>query len=141
MRAFARLLPALPRRSRLIWLVLCSVLLQPLAWAAQPAATWVELPYCALAQRGAGAAVDDSTATPPAHRAGHHGAAHTLLVLLNPAAVGAGSGSLLAPPPAPGLQPALAGVGCRLRVSPVAGLRLQPRAHTTPPSRAPPFSF
>lgn len=147
MRAPALLLPALRRRTRLIWLVLWALLLQPLAWAAQPAARWVALPYCATAAQGPGAVTTAATrmAAPPAaaqaqvpHAAPGTAPAHSLLVLLNPAALGAAPGGPLAPPPAPSLHPALADGGRTLAAAPADTLRLLPCPHATPPSRAPP---
>ncbi|MGE0072635.1 MAG: transcriptional regulator algP [Thiomonas sp.] len=136
MRAPAPLLPALRRRTRLIWLVLWTLLLQPLTWAAQPAATWVELPYCATAQQAAAA---DAVAALPHQATPRHGAPHTLLVLLNPAALCAAPGGLLAPPPASGGHLALTGGGSLQAASGTSALRLQQRAHATPPPRAPPL--
>lgn len=101
MRAPPRL-PASPLSpTRLIWLVALALVLQPLAWARQPAVQWVSLPYCATS------AAPGQHATPDASGAAK-GQAHHLRVLLNPAAALNAAGMQLAPPAAP--NPAVASV-------------------------------
>ena len=91
MRAHVRLLASLPSPARLIWLVVLALALQPLAWARQPDAQWVSLPYCATsAAPGQHGTPDIAGAT-----TGH---AHHLRVLLNPAAALNAAGTQLALP-------------------------------------------
>lgn len=92
MRATPR--PLALQLPRLIWLVVLALALQPLAWARQPAAQWVSLPYCTT---GA-ASVQHAS---PAAQASVGGHAHHLRVLLNPAAALNAAGAQWALPAAP----------------------------------------
>jgi hypothetical protein len=70
---------AFARISRLIWLVVLALALQPVVSAQQPAAYWVNLSYCS------GSATPGQHAAPGTGDAAH-GPPHHLWVLLNPAA-------------------------------------------------------
>jgi len=101
MRATFRQFASLPSSARLIWLVILALALQPLAWAQQPAAQWVTLPYCTTS-----AAPAAHAAARPTDAARDH--AHHLQVLLNPAAALNATGSQWALPAAPIATVALA---------------------------------
>jgi hypothetical protein len=101
MRATFRQFASLPSSARLIWLVVLALALQPLAWAQQPAAQWVTLPYCTTS-----AAPAAHAAARPTDAARDH--AHHLQVLLNPAAALNATGSQWALPAAPTATVALA---------------------------------
>ncbi|MGA8010220.1 MAG: transcriptional regulator algP [Thiomonas sp.] len=128
MRAAQRLLASLLPPSRLIWLVALALALQPLAWAQQPTAQWVSLPYC-------------STSAPSAQRAAQTPSprhAHSLRVLLNPAAALSAAGAQGALPTAPGIVMAFAATPT-LQLSPDwAGPRGPALTQTPQQPRAPP---
>ena len=119
------------RLPRLIWLVVLALALQPLAWARQPAAQWVSLPYCTT---GA-ASVQHAS---PAAQASVGGHAHHLRVLLNPAAALNAAGAQWAMPAAPGPTLAFASPPARrLLPQPSAPHYAAPRPSPLQP-RAPP---
>ncbi|MGC9161968.1 MAG: transcriptional regulator algP [Thiomonas sp.] len=93
MRATFRQFASLPSSARLIWLVVLALALQPLAWAQQPTAQWVTLPYCITS-----AAPAAHAAARPTDAARDH--AHHLQVLLDPSAALNATGSPWALPAA-----------------------------------------
>ncbi|MBN2692200.1 MAG: transcriptional regulator algP [Burkholderiaceae bacterium] len=101
MRAAQSFFASLLKPARLIWLVALALALQPLAWARQPAAQWVSLPYCVSQAPGPGAAAMPVRPAPP--RAAQTSSPHPaqgLLVLLNPAAALSAAGAQAALPAA-----------------------------------------
>ena len=68
MRAAQRFLDTLLPTTRLIWIVVICIALQPLAWAQQTEVRAVSMPYCASATADSSHASADSPAHPaPAH--------------------------------------------------------------------------
>ncbi|MDE2270109.1 MAG: transcriptional regulator algP [Betaproteobacteria bacterium] len=126
MRFLPRLFSTLRRASRLIWVVLAALMLQPLALARQPAAVWISLPYCASA-----AADHDASArsAQPARHSPSQPHAHSLLVLLNPAAAVTASAQAALPAPDTSALPSKAG-----------GVAQCPAYRAAPYAAAPPHS-
>lgn len=126
----------LRRATRVLWLVLFAIVLQPLALARSPTARWVQLPYCKIAAGQAGAA--SGAAEPAAHRVPQR--PRSVVLLLNPAAALTAAGTQPAPPGRSTLvaAPAIPAVQ-RLR-----HIAAAPPLHGTPPPspqqpRAPPL--
>lgn len=124
---------ALRHATRLVWMVLLAVALQPLATAQSPAVRWVALPYCANAAHAPGAA---NAAVRNGHRTPER--PRSVFVLLNPAAAIGGAGTQAALPAR--TAPAVPSAAPAARACPIASTA-PPRA-TPPPSprltRAPP---
>ena len=115
MRAVQRPFASLLQPARLIWLLALALALQPMAWARQPTAQWVALPYCATSAAPTGTAASSALTGQAATPRG----AHRLLVLLNPAAALSAVAAQVTLPTAPGGVMALAATR-RHRADPAA---------------------
>ncbi len=127
MRFLPRLFSTLRRASHLIWVVLAALMLQPLALARQPAAVWISLPYCASA--AADHVASARSAQPARHHSPSQPHAHSLLVLLNPAAAVTASAQAALPAPDTSALPSKAG-----------GVAQCPAYRAAPYAAAPPHS-
>ncbi|MDD4886495.1 MAG: transcriptional regulator algP [Thiomonas sp.] len=127
MRSLPRLFTTLRHASRLVWVVLAALVLQPLVLAEQPAAQWVSLPYCSTT---APDHLAPARSAAPAGRSPAQPRSHSLMVLLNPAAAATASGTQAAlPAHCTPVLPCVAGV-----------VAIRHALWTAPQSAAPPHS-